>query len=133
MNAILNKTTAAAETTERDPRWADVLARNPKADGSFFYSVKTTGVYCRPSCAARLARPENVRFHASCADAESAGFRPCKRCKPDQPADRAICGHRYRSLYHYRGLPKTRPRWKLAAKSASAPTTSTAYSSTSPA
>ena len=84
MNAILNKTTAAAEATERDPRWAAVLARDPKADGSFWYSVKTTGVYCRPSCAARRARPENVQFHASREAAEQAGFRPCKRCTPDQ-------------------------------------------------
>ncbi|HYM47627.1 MAG TPA: bifunctional DNA-binding transcriptional regulator/O6-methylguanine-DNA methyltransferase Ada, partial [Burkholderiaceae bacterium] len=52
--------------------------------GKFFYSVKTTGVFCRPSCAARSARPENVEFHATAADAERAGFRPCKRCKPDQ-------------------------------------------------
>jgi AraC family transcriptional regulator, regulatory protein of adaptative response / methylated-DNA-[protein]-cysteine methyltransferase len=42
-------------------------------------------VYCRPSCAARLARPENVQFHATCEDAEKAGFRPCKRCKPNEP------------------------------------------------
>lgn len=69
--------------TERDPRWQDVVARNRKADGGFVYSVKTTGVYCRPSCAARLAKPENVRFHATPADAERAGFRACKRCKPD--------------------------------------------------
>ena len=47
---------------------------------------KTTGVYCRPSCGARPARPENVAFHASTAQAEAAGFRPCQRCKPDQPA-----------------------------------------------
>src|SRR3954447_26748255 len=69
-----------------DPRWAAVAARDAKADGSFFYSVKTTGVYCRPSCAARPARPENVRFHATCADAEREGFRPCKRCIPNQPS-----------------------------------------------
>lgn len=69
-----------------DPRWAQVLARDPDADGSFLYSVRTTGVYCRPSCAARLPRPENVLFHATCAEAEQAGFRPCKRCKPDQPS-----------------------------------------------
>jgi AraC family transcriptional regulator of adaptative response/methylated-DNA-[protein]-cysteine methyltransferase len=50
----------------------------------FCYSVKTTGVYCRPSCAARLPKPENVQFHATCEDAEKAGFRPCKRCKPNQ-------------------------------------------------
>jgi AraC family transcriptional regulator, regulatory protein of adaptative response / methylated-DNA-[protein]-cysteine methyltransferase len=71
-----------ATTTESDPRWAAVVARDPQA--TFFYSVKTTGVYCRPSCAARLARPENVQFHLTCKDAEKAGFRPCKRCKPDQ-------------------------------------------------
>jgi len=68
----------------KDPRWAAVVARDPSADGKFFYSVKTTGVYCRPSCASRRARPENVAFHASRAAAERAGFRPCKRCKPDQ-------------------------------------------------
>ena len=72
--------------TENDPRWAAVIARDTKADGQFYYSVKTTGVYCRPSCAARTARPENVQFHATCEQAEQAGFRPCKRCKPDQPS-----------------------------------------------
>lgn len=66
-------------------RWAALRARDPAADGVFVYSVRTTGVYCRPSCAARPARPENVAFHATTADAERAGFRPCKRCKPDQP------------------------------------------------
>ena len=74
-----------AAATVSDPRWVAVVARDPRADGKFFYSVKTTGVYCRPSCAARTARPENVAFHLTAADAEQAGFRPCKRCKPDQP------------------------------------------------
>ena len=74
-----------AAATVNDPRWPRVLARDASADGLFFYSVKTTGVYCRPSCSARPARPENVDFHASAAAAEAAGFRPCKRCKPDQP------------------------------------------------
>ena len=64
-------------------RWAAVAGRDPRADGVFYYSVRTTGVYCRPSCAARLARRENVRFHATCGDAARAGFRPCKRCRPD--------------------------------------------------
>jgi AraC family transcriptional regulator of adaptative response/methylated-DNA-[protein]-cysteine methyltransferase len=73
-----------ATATETDPRWAAVVARDREADGKFYYSVKTTGVYCRPSCGSRLAKPENVRFHATCAEAEQAGFRPCKRCKPDQ-------------------------------------------------
>lgn len=76
---------AQAAATQADPRWAAVAARSAAADGSFWYSVQTTGVYCRPSCAARAPRPENVRFHDSCADAEAAGFRPCQRCKPRQP------------------------------------------------
>src|SRR6202044_2124083 len=75
---------ALATIAENDPRWASVVARDPQA--KFYYSVKTTGVYCRPSCAARLARPENVQFHATCDEAERAGFRPCKRCKPNSPS-----------------------------------------------
>jgi AraC family transcriptional regulator, regulatory protein of adaptative response / methylated-DNA-[protein]-cysteine methyltransferase len=85
MTASTNRTALAAATLD-DPRWTSVVARDPAADGRFYYSVQTTGVYCRPSCAARLPRPENVRFHTTCEDAEQAGFRPCKRCKPDQPA-----------------------------------------------
>src|SRR3954451_16882524 len=85
MNAANDKRATARTTTERDSRWASVAARDRAADGKFFYSVRTTGVYCRPSCAARLARPEHVRFHATCTDAERAGFRPCKRCRPNQP------------------------------------------------
>lgn len=84
MNAAQRQAPLAAATIG-DPRWAAVVARDAAADGTFFYSVKTTGVYCRPSCAARLALPENVRFHSTRTDAERAGFRPCKRCKPDQP------------------------------------------------
>ncbi|MBX3481679.1 MAG: bifunctional DNA-binding transcriptional regulator/O6-methylguanine-DNA methyltransferase Ada [Caulobacter sp.] len=71
--------------TELDPRWPKVLARDASADGSFFYSVATTGVYCRPSCAARPANPKNVGFHLTAVAAEEAGFRPCKRCKPNLP------------------------------------------------
>jgi AraC family transcriptional regulator, regulatory protein of adaptative response / methylated-DNA-[protein]-cysteine methyltransferase len=80
------RTQALAAATADDPRWAVVQARSAAADGTFYYSVRTTGVYCRPSCSARVARPENVRFHSTRADAERAGFRPCKRCKPDQPS-----------------------------------------------
>jgi AraC family transcriptional regulator of adaptative response/methylated-DNA-[protein]-cysteine methyltransferase len=69
---------------ENDKRYQAIVSRDKKADGSFYYSVKTTGVYCRPSCAARLARPENVAFHDTTKDAREAGFRPCKRCKPDE-------------------------------------------------
>jgi AraC family transcriptional regulator of adaptative response/methylated-DNA-[protein]-cysteine methyltransferase len=69
-----------------DPRWATVIARDATADGQFVYSVRTTGVYCRPSCASRRARPENVEFHSSREAAERAGFRPCRRCRPDRPS-----------------------------------------------
>jgi AraC family transcriptional regulator of adaptative response/methylated-DNA-[protein]-cysteine methyltransferase len=84
--------TATPEKTDRIPqsfsddegRWQAVVNRDPAADGVFFYSVRTTGVYCRPTCAAKLALRKNVRFHATCQDAEKAGFRPCKRCKPTE-------------------------------------------------
>lgn len=75
-----------ATATEADPRWAAVLARDARADGEFYYSVKTTGVYCRPSCPSRRPLPGNVRFYETRAEAEQAGFRPCRRCRPDQPA-----------------------------------------------
>jgi AraC family transcriptional regulator, regulatory protein of adaptative response / methylated-DNA-[protein]-cysteine methyltransferase len=85
MNSI-DRNASAARTTVADPRWAAVVARDAQADGRFFYSVRTTGVYCRPSCASRRARPENVQFHATREDAERAGFRPCQRCQPDRPS-----------------------------------------------
>jgi AraC family transcriptional regulator of adaptative response/methylated-DNA-[protein]-cysteine methyltransferase len=81
-----SRSASLAAATQADPRWELVVARDQAADGRFFYSVRTTGVFCRPSCAARLARPENVAFHATVADAERAGFRPCKRCRPDEAA-----------------------------------------------
>jgi AraC family transcriptional regulator of adaptative response/methylated-DNA-[protein]-cysteine methyltransferase len=65
-------------------RWEAVKRRDRAADGTFYYSVRTTGIYCRPSCASRGARRENVAFHASLAAAEKAGFRPCKRCRPNE-------------------------------------------------
>jgi AraC family transcriptional regulator of adaptative response/methylated-DNA-[protein]-cysteine methyltransferase len=67
-----------------DERWKAVVERDRSADGTFYYSVRTTGVYCRPSCAARPPRRENVSFFANCEDAEHAGFRPCKRCRPNE-------------------------------------------------
>jgi AraC family transcriptional regulator of adaptative response/methylated-DNA-[protein]-cysteine methyltransferase len=69
-----------------DSRWTALVERDRSHDGQFYYSVATTGVYCRPSCGARLPRPENVAFHRTPADAERAGFRPCKRCKPTAPS-----------------------------------------------
>jgi len=69
----------------KDPRWIAVVARDTKADGTFVYAVKTTGIYCLPSCPSRRAKFEHVLFFANNEDAERAGFRACQRCKPDQP------------------------------------------------
>jgi len=63
-------------------RWQAVCARDAAADGAFFFAVVTTGVYCRPNCAARQPKRENVRFYGTIAAAEAAGFRACKRCRP---------------------------------------------------
>ncbi|QJI29014.1 bifunctional DNA-binding transcriptional regulator/O6-methylguanine-DNA methyltransferase Ada [Pseudomonas sp. ADAK18] len=71
-------------STEQDPRWAAIVARDPKADLQFVYGVKTTGIYCRPSSASRLPRPENVEFFDTPQHAEAAGYRPSKRASGDQ-------------------------------------------------
>ncbi len=70
-----------AETSET--RWNKVLNRDAKADGQFVFAVVTTGIYCRPSCPARHAKRQNVRFFDTAEQAEQAGFRPCLRCRPD--------------------------------------------------
>ena len=71
-------------TIENDPRWAAVVARDPKADGQFVYAVKTTGIYCNPSSLARLPKPQNVEFFDSAEQARAAGYRPSKRAAKDQ-------------------------------------------------
>jgi AraC family transcriptional regulator, regulatory protein of adaptative response / methylated-DNA-[protein]-cysteine methyltransferase len=78
------RTPAALQT---DPRWSRVLARDASADGTFWYSVATTKIFCRPSCPSRAANPRNVSFHDSIAAAKAAGFRPCRRCRPDGPSN----------------------------------------------
>jgi AraC family transcriptional regulator of adaptative response/methylated-DNA-[protein]-cysteine methyltransferase len=72
--------------TRDEDRWGAVVRRDRQADGVFCYAVRTTGVYCRPSCASRRARRENVRFYTTTREAERAGFRPCKRCRPGEPS-----------------------------------------------
>ena len=76
---------ADAGADSADLRWAAVQGRDPAFDGRFVYSVRTTGVYCRPSCPSRAARRANVAFHADPNAAEAAGFRPCLRCAPHLP------------------------------------------------
>lgn len=70
---------------DEEQRWRAVVTRDHDADGTFYYAVVSTGVYCRPSCASRRPHRENTRFYDTCAKAEQAGFRACKRCHPDQP------------------------------------------------
>ena len=70
--------------TEREKLHA-VLECDGAYDGRFFYAVRSTGVYCRPSCKSRPPKPENVEYFDSAAEAEAAGYRPCKRCRPDMP------------------------------------------------
>ena len=67
-----------------DAAWAAFEARDRAHDGRFVVAVKTTGIYCKPSCPARHPRRENVEFHRDAASARAAGFRACLRCKPDE-------------------------------------------------
>ena len=70
-------------SAEADPRWQRIMDRDPSGNGSFWYSVATTGIYCQPSCPSRRPNPRNIRFHDSPADAERSGFRACLRCRPN--------------------------------------------------
>jgi AraC family transcriptional regulator of adaptative response/methylated-DNA-[protein]-cysteine methyltransferase len=66
-----------------DPRWKSLAARDANADGTYFYGVTSTGIYCRPSCPSRRPRADRVRFFDTTTNARQEGFRPCKRCRPD--------------------------------------------------
>ncbi len=79
------QTNRLAEYATDDAKWQAVVEKDQNADGKFYYSVKTTGVYCLPTCSARLALHRNVAFHNSPEEAERAGFRACKRCWPKGP------------------------------------------------
>src|SRR6516165_12665115 len=78
----LVRTQAGAGESANDRYWEAVVARDSRRDGEFFFAVSTTGVYCRPSCAARRPRRENVRFFRTPEAAEQAGYRACLRCRP---------------------------------------------------
>jgi AraC family transcriptional regulator, regulatory protein of adaptative response / methylated-DNA-[protein]-cysteine methyltransferase len=77
---------AALPSVADDSRWARIVARDKTADGHLWYSVATTGVYCRPSCPSRTANRKNVQLHDTLASAKATGFRACKRCNPDGPS-----------------------------------------------
>ena len=74
--------------TDEESRWNAVVKRDRTAEGSFYYAVRTTGVFCRPGCSSRLPARENVEFFDTCRVAELAGYRPCKRCEPGAPSPR---------------------------------------------
>src|ERR1700722_1252145 len=78
-----NKDPKTEQTVANDPRWARIVARDKSADGLFWYTVATTGIYCRPSCLSRTAKPSNVRIHDTLASAKATGFRACRRCNPE--------------------------------------------------
>lgn len=78
-----NKIPKAPPSVTDDPRWTRILARDKTADGDFWFSVSTTGVYCQPSCPSRRANAKNVQIYDSLESAQASGFRACKRCKPD--------------------------------------------------
>jgi len=86
ITTLENPKKSAQVAAADDPRWARVVARDRTADGQFWYSVMTTGVYCRPSCPSRTANPQNVQLHDTLEAAKATGFRPCKRCNPDGPS-----------------------------------------------
>lgn len=83
------RTTTGMVSVATDPRWRRVLARDRTADGEFWYSVATTGIYCRPSCPSRAAKPENVGLHDTLEAARATGCRACRRCNPDGPSAEA--------------------------------------------
>lgn len=105
--------------TTDDDRWLAVLDRDPRADNQFVFAVQTTGIYCRPSCRARHALRKNVCFYPDAQHAALAGFRPCKRCLPDQsdPQAQQVAS----SPFHFHRLFKsvtglTPKAWQQAAR-----------------
>jgi AraC family transcriptional regulator, regulatory protein of adaptative response / methylated-DNA-[protein]-cysteine methyltransferase len=82
-DSTTSESTGGFAVAEQDSRWHAVRQRDRRADGEFVYAVVTTGIYCKPSCGARLPHPHNVQFLRDGAEARAAGFRPCKRCRPD--------------------------------------------------
>jgi AraC family transcriptional regulator, regulatory protein of adaptative response / methylated-DNA-[protein]-cysteine methyltransferase len=84
---MFSRMTESARALDVQTMGDAVRRRDAAYDGAFVFAVKTTGVYCRPSCASRSAKPENVSFFPTPEAAERAGFRACKRCRPDGPAD----------------------------------------------
>src|SRR5215510_11983177 len=92
---------AQAATLSADETWEAIQRRDRRLDGQVFYGVRSTGIYCRPSCPSRRPRREQVKFFSAPESAEQAGFRPCRRCQPrmvganapEMELVRAVCKH----------------------------------------
>ncbi|WP_253185755.1 bifunctional DNA-binding transcriptional regulator/O6-methylguanine-DNA methyltransferase Ada [Novosphingobium sp. NDB2Meth1] len=105
-----------------DLRWHQVSIRDKAADGTFVYGVKTTGVYCRPSCPSRLAKRANVSFHESPVEAEAAGFRPCRRCHPAAVQEPATSLMQAMAAYITQHAEESLPLARLADQAGMSPT-----------
>src|SRR5215475_5667064 len=81
---MLQAATIMSIVMDNPELWSAVLSRDSSRDGSFVYAVRSTGIYCRPSCPARRPKREQVTFFREPETAEAAGFRPCRRCHPQQ-------------------------------------------------
>ena len=92
MSRAGEKSVSAASRSRDAKRWAAVVQRDKAPDAGFFVAVVTTGIYCRPWCPSRLPKRANVSFYATAAEARAAGFRACKRCKPDERVLAALDG-----------------------------------------
>jgi AraC family transcriptional regulator of adaptative response / DNA-3-methyladenine glycosylase II len=82
MQAIVPNTPGDVEM-ERGVWWQAIRSRDPRFDGRFFVGAVTTGIYCRPVCPVPFAKPNHIALFATADSAEAAGFRPCRRCRPE--------------------------------------------------
>lgn len=105
-----------------ETRWQQVTTRDRAADGQFVYAVKTTGVYCRPSCPSRLAKRANVQFFTAPAEAETAGFRPCRRCHPAAAQEPAASLMQAMATYITAHAEESLPLARLADQAGMSPT-----------
>jgi methylphosphotriester-DNA--protein-cysteine methyltransferase len=99
---------------DRATLWSAFLRGDPRFDGRFVAAVRTTGIFCRPSCTCRKPRPEHVEYFATAEAAARAGFRPCKRCRPELAGGAAEADRRLAASVLARVREAPAERWPLA-------------------